>query len=128
MEKFSENIQKNIEKNQKISKEEILKFDFSIKKDVEIKLGNEARVPFTFSYKGLDKTKLSSVQICGSFDKWQVRHPLSYDALQNKWSVTLKIKKGIHFYKYIVDGEWCTSNIEKCYQDLDGIINNTISI
>ena len=89
---------------------------------------SEARVPFTFCYQGNEKVRPSSVQICGSFDKWQVRHPLSYDTLQNKWSVTLKIKKGGHFYKYIVDGDWFTSNLEKTQKDDAGFVNNFISI
>lgn len=70
----------------------------------------------------------SSVQICGSFDKWQVRHPLILDPLHNKWCVTLKIKKGIYYYKYIVDGQWVFSQVEKTIKDASGYVNNMISI
>jgi hypothetical protein len=105
-----------------------LKFELPTKKEIETKSISEARVPITFSYQGNEKYKPSSVQICGSFDKWQVRHPLTYDALQNKWSVTLKIKKGNHNYKYIVDGDWLTSNLEKTIKDDNGFVNNVISI
>ena len=72
--------------------------------------------------------KPSSVQICGSFDKWQVRHPLTYDPLYSKWSVTLKIKKGVHYFKYIVDGEWVVSSADKIVKDSSGIVNNIVSV
>jgi hypothetical protein len=68
------------------------------------------------------------VQICGAFNNWQVRHPLTYDPVYNKWSVILKIKKGSHMYKYIVDGEWDVSRGEKTIKDNSGFINNFISI
>ena len=87
----------------------------------------EDRVPITFYYVS-DKSKASSVQICGSFDKWQVRHPLIYDPLKDKWSVTLKIKKGTYYYKYIVDTDWLISSIEKTSTDNEGNINNIILV
>ena len=119
---------KNQNDQNKIRKEEILKFDMPTKLELEIKPINEAKIPITFSYHGTEITKPMCVQICGSFDKWQVRHPLTYDPLQNKWSVTLKIKKGSHNYKYIVDGEWFTSNIEKTAKDVNGFFNNVITL
>lgn len=122
------NKDQSTEKKLIFKKEEILKFDIPNKKDIEQRTVYEARIPITFSYKVMEKSKPSSVQICGSFDKWQVRHPLTYDALQNKWSVTLKIRKGTHYYKYIVDGEWSISDLEKLHTDENGFTNNTISI
>ena len=89
---------------------------------------SESKVPITFTFIPSDNIKASSVQICGSFNNWQVRHPLTYDPLYNKWSVTLRIKKGTHFYKYIVDGEWVISRGEKTITDQNGFINNFISI
>ena len=88
----------------------------------------ESRIPITFTYLNEKQTKPSSVQICGSFDKWQVRHPLTFDPLFNKWSITLKIKKGEHYFKYIVDGTWVISQADKILKDPSGFINNYISI
>jgi hypothetical protein len=85
------------------------------------------RIPITLIYSA-EKHKPSSVQVCGSFDKWQVRHPLILDPLSNKWTVTLKIKKGTHYFKFIVDGEWVISNLEKTIKDSSGYLNNFISI
>jgi hypothetical protein len=87
----------------------------------------EVRIPITLIYTA-EKQKPSSVQVCGSFDKWQVRHPLILDPLSNKWTVTLKIKKGTHYFKFIVDGEWVISNSEKTMKDSSGYLNNFISI
>jgi hypothetical protein len=89
---------------------------------------NETRIPYMFSYTTEGDKKPASVQICGSFDKWQVRHPLTYDPLKCKWSITLKIKKGKYYYKYIVDGQWVLSKHEKSEKDSSGILNNVVSI
>ncbi len=92
-------------------------------------IDGEIRIPITFNYSPTeDRKKPSSVQVCGSFDKWQVRHPLTYDPLYAKWSVTLKIRKGMHQFKYIVDGEWLVSITDRVYKDPAGYTNNIISI
>lgn len=91
-------------------------------------IDGETRIPITFNYVSDTNHKPSSVQLCGSFDKWQVRHPLTFDPLYNKWSVTLKIRKGTHYYKYIVDGEWVIGKTEKTTKDHSGFINNYITI
>ena len=88
----------------------------------------ETRIPITLIYSYDEKPKPTSVQVCGSFDKWQVRHPLILDPLSNKWTVTLKIKKGAHFFKFIVDGEWEISKSEKIVKDSSGYINNFITV
>jgi len=87
----------------------------------------EMRFPISFSFSE-DGKKLSSVQVCGSFDKWQVRHPLSYDPVKNVWNITLKVKKGKYFYKYIVDGQWVVNKKEQTVKESNGIENNTVTI
>lgn len=91
-------------------------------------MDEEVKIPITFNFLPETLHKPSSVQICGSFDKWQVRHPLTFDPLFGKWSVTRKIRKGIHFYKYIVDGDWVVNKEDKISKDSSGNINNFISI
>ena len=88
----------------------------------------EIRIPFTFSYQPEGEERPQSVQICGSFDKWQVRHPLKWDDVSMKFVVTLKMKRGKYFYKYIVDGKWVVNNKEQTYQESDGIVNNMINL
>jgi starch synthase len=87
----------------------------------------EIRIPMTFSYQP-EGPKPSSVQICGSFDKWQVRHPLKWDDINMKFTVTLKMKRGQYFYKYIVDGNWVVNYKEPTNQGSDGIVNNTVNL
>ena len=87
----------------------------------------EIRIPITFSYQP-EGQRPQSVQICGSFDKWQVRHPLKYDDVAQKYTVTLKVKRGKYFYKYIIDGNWVVNPKEQTYQESDGIVNNMINL
>ena len=87
----------------------------------------DIRIPMTFSYQP-EGERPQSVQICGSFDKWQVRHPLKWDDVSMKFTVTLKLKRGKYFYKYIVDGKWVVNNKEQTYQESDGIVNNMLNL
>ena len=45
-----------------------------------------------------------------------------------KFTVTLKLKRGKYFYKYIVDGKWVVNNKEQTYQESDGIVNNMLNL
>jgi hypothetical protein len=38
--------------------------------------------------------RYNSVEICGSFDDWQVRHQMNFDPFTNQWFVTLHLKPG----------------------------------
>ena len=87
----------------------------------------DPRVKANFSYT-FENRKPNSVLICGSFDKWQVKHPLAYDKIFEKWGVTLKIKRGTYQYKYIVDGNWEINPKEKSVKGEDGIVNNVIDL
>ena len=86
----------------------------------------EQKVPHVFSYQ-LNK-RPNSVLICGSFDKWQVKHPLSYNSFQDIWNITLNLKKGKHYFKFIIDGIWQINPKELSETGNDGIINNYIII
>ena len=91
-------------------------------------IDGEMRIPITFTYNCDENKKPSSVQICGSYDKWQVRHPLSYDPIKSQWTVTLKIKRGKYFYKYIVDGQWMINPREQTFKESNGIVNNMVTL
>ena len=88
----------------------------------------EIRIPVSFTFDVDEKHPVQSVQICGSFDKWQVRHPLSLDTLKNQWVITLKIKRGKYFYKYVVDGNWVVNDKEPTYKESNGIVNNVVNL
>ena len=70
--------------------------------DDEVIDKNGKDIVFTFKTNDAHNT----VQLCGSFGNWQVRYPLTYDSNNHQWTTQLKIKKGIHYYKYLVDGQW----------------------
>ena len=48
------------------------------------------------------------VEICGSFDEWQVRHEMNFDPFTNQWFINLHLKTGEEFlYKYVInDSQW----------------------
>jgi hypothetical protein len=50
------------------------------------------------------------------------------DTLKNQWVVTLKVKRGKYFYKYVVDGNWVINDKEPTYKESNGIVNNVINL
>lgn len=58
---------------------------------------------FTFYLDGHSKTK--QVYLSGTFNNWSTLGlPMTKE--ENGWSISVKLKKGKHLYKYIVDGKW----------------------
>ena len=68
----------------------------------------------------------NTVQICGSFDDWQVRHDMSFDPFTNQWFCTLHLKPNEEFcYKYILNGDnWIVNDDDEKKNDGSGNINN----
>ncbi|KAI5788921.1 hypothetical protein DFH27DRAFT_527912 [Peziza echinospora] len=67
------------------------------------------------------------VFVTGEFDKWTSSVKLEKDGETGHFSAVVDL--GDHektFYKYIVDGNWCTNIQEKIEQDGSGIENNVI--
>ena len=81
----------------------------------------------TFSYK-FDNRNPKTVLVCGSFDDWKEKHPLSFNQSLDKWTCTISIKKGKHLYKYIIDGNWEINPNEPSIKGNDGITNNVINV
>jgi len=78
-----------------------------------------------FRYPG----KINSVHLTGSFDNWEVRHPMAYDHVKHQWQVTLQLPKGKHFYKFVVDNKnWMTSEEYPTEKDPAGNTNNFIEV
>lgn len=87
---------------------------------------SKTQVLFYYKTKGI---KLASVQLTGSFDKWQIRHPLQYDHAKASWHITLQIPKGRFLYKFVLDGNtWVHSFDHPTETDDAGNINNYIVI
>lgn len=66
------------------------------------------------------------VEICGSFDEWQVRHEMNFDPFTNQWFTTIHLKAGEeYYYKYIInDDQWVVNDEEPKKQDGSGNVNN----
>lgn len=48
----------------------------------------------------------SSVQLVGDFTHW-TKHPISLHRSANGvWETAVDLSKGIHLYRFLVDGEW----------------------
>ena len=70
--------------------------------------------------------RYNSVQLCGSFDDWQIKHDMQFDPFTNQWFVTIHLKPGIqHLYKYILnDRDWVVNHDENKMDDGQGNVNN----
>ena len=77
---------------------------------------------FTFYLDNYPKAK--SVYLSGSFNNWSTLGlPMEKDG--ERWKVSVKLKKGKHLYKYIVDGRWMTDPANKEKEgDSQGNINS----
>ena len=68
--------------------------------------------------------KYKSVQITGSWDKWNQKFDLSYDPLNNSWKTYIILPKGIvYYYKYIVDNEYVINKNEKMESKDNDLLN-----
>ena len=87
---------------------------------------DDGLIPFTFSYKFEKGKKLNNVFLCGSFTNWKEKIPLIFDPLTEKWSTIVRLPKGKHFYKYIVNNDWIINPSEPNERGRDGIVNNVV--
>ena len=95
----------------------------------EKKEKDDGLIPITFSYKFEKGKKLESVLLCGSFtNNWKDKITLTFDPLTEKWSTIVRLPKGKHFYKYIVDNNWIINPMERNEKGRDGIVNNVVEI
>lgn len=69
-------------------------------------------------------TQAKKVLLAGSFTVWQYK-ALSMLPVNNGWIITVKLKPGKYWYKFIVDGNWQTdSDNTLCENDGQGNINS----
>ena len=71
--------------------------------------------------------KFTTVELCGSMDEWKVRHPMSFDHFTNQWFITLHLKKGKYYYKYVQNAkDWVVNDKEPKEKDPAGNLNNVL--
>ena len=73
--------------------------------------------------------KYESVELCGSMDDWKIRHPMSFDHFTNQWFITLHLKKGKYYYKYVTNNKnWVVNDKEPKEKDPAGNLNNVLAL
>lgn len=69
----------------------------------------------------------NEVYVSGSFDGWTSRHRLEKDREQGCFRVQCRIPREKKvYYKFIVDGEWYTSEEDTTESDEHGNVNNVV--
>lgn len=80
-----------------------------------------------FSYEYRPTVHANKVYVSGSFDGWTSRHELEKDWDQGCFRVRCRIPKEKKvYYKFIVDGEWFTSEEDTTESDEHGNVNNVV--
>ena len=88
----------------------------------KVKLVDDA-FQVTFRYQGDESTK--SVSVAGSFNDWnKERHPMSGPDDKKMFTATIPMKKGLHEYKFVINGDQWTHDPEN--PDRTGPFNNTV--
>ena len=93
----------------------------------EIKEPNDGKIPFTFIYKFEKGKQPKTVLLCGSFSNWKEKLPLTFDPFTERWSITIRLERGKHSYKYIIDDKWQINDMER-HENQGGNENNVIEI
>ncbi|SCU93051.1 LAFA_0F14422g1_1 [Lachancea sp. 'fantastica'] len=73
----------------------------------------------------------NEVLLTGDFDNWSGSLPLVKNALQGDFAITMPISgtpEEKFRFKFIVDGDWQTSNEFPTETSRDGIVNNSVSV
>ena len=96
-------------------------------KEKEIKEPNDGKISLTFTYKFEKGKQPKTVLLCGSFSNWKEQLPLTFESFNERWSITLRLQRGKHSYKYIVDGKWVINPMER-HENQGGNENNVIEI
>ncbi|OII73098.1 AMP-activated protein kinase beta chain [Cryptosporidium ubiquitum] len=68
------------------------------------------------------------VFVAGSFNSWQKQEEYKLFKSGHDHLIAIELTRGIHFYKFIVDGEWRYSPEYPIESDSEGYINNYIDL
>jgi len=96
-------------------------------REIQKKEPDDGKIPITFSFKFEKGKQPHTVLLCGSFSNWKEKIPLKFDPLSDKWCITIRLEKGKHWYKYIVDDNWIINPMER-NEKKDGFQNNVVEI
>jgi glycosidase len=91
------------------------------------------RIAHTFVFHPTGNTAdIHHVYIAGDFNNWGPRATPMHHASAGSWAVTLRLKPGIHYYKFVINGSlWLpdpNSNPQLSVPDGNGGINSGIKI
>lgn len=96
---------------------------------------NETKYRF-FPFLCRPSNKAKNVFVCTSYDDWKQKHRL--DFILNSFSASLEMDVGDDesaggpttkiYYKFIVDDEWCISEVDKTETDSSGNVNNVMDV
>lgn len=84
---------------------------------------------FIWRVKEGEKTP-GQVIVTGDFDGWKSTHTLEYNETANEFHKDVSVDFGGSdkiFFKFVVDGEWMTSDAYKSEANGEGIVNNYIT-
>ena len=81
----------------------------------------------TFTYNSQKLLRPKEVYLHGSFDNWKNKHKLYYNTIKQIWTLTLSLKPGEFYFKFLVDGVWECNEGPKT-NDVDGNINNILVV
>ena len=94
----------------------------SVSEDVDL---SSANLPVFFSIsEGVEEVE--DVTVVGSWSKWLEHFKLSKH--ENEFNGFIPIPPGKYHFKFILDGEWTTSNQWEVEKDKDGNLNNVITV
>jgi hypothetical protein len=51
--------------------------------------------------------------VSGTWDNWRNPTKMNYERIHKNWKISLKLKPGTYYYKYIADGEWTLTKDEE---------------
>ncbi|CAD8057293.1 unnamed protein product [Paramecium sonneborni] len=88
-------------------------------KDIEQTQQEFVNTQFKWNFGG------QKVFVAGTFSQWKTTHQLQRDK-GGEFSIVIPLPKGIHHYKFIVDGDWRFSPDDPTTADEHGNINNVI--
>lgn len=93
--------------------------------DTKLTFNNEQKIPYKFEWKeGGD-----SVIITGSFlDNWNIKEEMTKNPKTGIFEIVLRLPKGIHQFKFIVDNQWKCSKFYKIITDKMNNDNNIIDL
>jgi 5'-AMP-activated protein kinase regulatory beta subunit len=89
----------------------------------EHKTVDKDKIPFVFrwEYGGSD------VQVCGSFTNWKTKIPLNR-SFHGDFSTIIDLPRGVHEYKFFVDGKWIHDPNADATENGMGTHNNIVRV